>query len=171
MKGADLTSRLEPLHADGYGWALACCSHDPDEAREVLQVTYLKILSGKASYDEQSSLKTWFFAVIRNTAADRRRSRWLAASRLARWWGQRPEAAPARSPEDRAFDAESARTLEAALRRLSRRQQEILHLVFYQELTIEAAAGVLGIGVGSARQHYERGKSRMREMLPQEVRP
>jgi DNA-directed RNA polymerase specialized sigma subunit len=30
-----------------------------------------------------------------------------------------------------------------ALKRLSARQREVLELVFYQELTVEAAAGVL----------------------------
>ncbi len=33
------------------------------------------------------------------------------------------------------------------------------------ELTIDEASVVLGISLGSARTHYERGKSRMRELL------
>jgi len=54
------------------------------------------------------------------------------------------------------------------LLRLSPRQRELLHLVFYQELTIEEAAGVLGISVGSARVHYERGKAAVRRMLAED---
>ncbi|HEX4561957.1 MAG TPA: sigma-70 family RNA polymerase sigma factor, partial [Gemmatimonadales bacterium] len=55
--------------------------------------------------------------------------------------------------------------LAKALERLSRRQREVLLLVFYHEHTIEEAAAVLEIGVGSARTHYERGKARLRELL------
>ena len=60
---------------------------------------------------------------------------------------------------------ESTRELVAALDRLSSRQREVLHLVFYQDLTIADAAEVLGVSVGSARMHYERGKAQLRRLL------
>jgi DNA-binding CsgD family transcriptional regulator len=41
---------------------------------------------------------------------------------------------------------------------LSKRQQEVLQLVFYHDLTIEDAARVMHISLGAARTHYERGK-------------
>ena len=60
---------------------------------------------------------------------------------------------------------ETSRELIAALERLSGRQRDVLHLVFYQELTIAAAAEILGISIGSARAHYERGKANLRRIL------
>jgi len=56
------------------------------------------------------------------------------------------------------------------LTRLSSRQRELLHLVFYQDLTIEQAAEVLHIPVGTARTHYQRGKARLRDLLAEEGR-
>jgi RNA polymerase sigma-70 factor (ECF subfamily) len=41
----------------------------------------------------------------------------------------------------------------------------VLHLVFYQDLSISEAAVIMGVSLGSARTHYERGKARLRELL------
>jgi len=41
----------------------------------------------------------------------------------------------------------------------------VLHLVFAEDFTVEGAAAVMGIGVGSARTHYDRGKKRLKALL------
>lgn len=156
---------LEALHDESFGWALACCDRDRFLAEEVLQMTYVKVLDGSARFNRRSSFKTFLFGVIRRTAMEARRRRLLTLTGLSRWRRIRPEDDPVASPEAVASRGESARALLDALGKISRRQREVLHLVFYQGLTVEAAASVLGIGVGSARQHYERGKARLRELL------
>src|SRR4051794_41839968 len=76
---------LERLHAASFSWALSCCRRDREEAEEVLQASYLKVLEGRARFDERSSFKTFLFGVIRRTAAERRRRRALHGLWLARW--------------------------------------------------------------------------------------
>jgi hypothetical protein len=80
--GSDLRRELELLHRESFGWALACCAHDVSTAETVLQTVYLKILEGKARFDGRARLKTWLFAVIRNTAAEERRHQILGRLRL-----------------------------------------------------------------------------------------
>ena len=82
-----------------------------------------------------------------------------------RWFLRQPPTDPVPDPERLSSEAESQDRLRHLLSRLSPRQRDLLHLVFYQELTIEEAAGVLHISIGSARTHYTRGKSRLRELL------
>jgi RNA polymerase sigma-70 factor (ECF subfamily) len=133
----------------------------------VLQASYLKILQGRARFEGRSSFKTWLFSVIRLTAAGERRRNWLRSLRLAAYAEERrsqPEAARDGSVEA----GETQRAFEAALARLPRRQREVLHLVFYQALSIEAAAAAMGVGIGSARTHYARGKERLRRDLKAE---
>lgn len=158
--------RLEELHPASFGWALQCCGWDRQEAEDVLQEAYVRVLDGRARFDGRSSLKTWLFAVIRRTAAERRRAQWARALLSLRWRDGHPGDSPTvATPEALAGDAERARELREALSRLPSRQSEVLHLVFYQELTLEQAAQVLGISVGSTRTHYHRGKTSLRERL------
>ena len=164
-----MEAALAEIHPECFGWALACCRRDRLLAEEVLQVAYLKVLDGSARFDGRSSFKTFVLGVIRRTAMEQRRARWLTARRLSAWLVSRPEPARAANPEATVLRTERARVLKAALARLSTRQREVLHLVFTQDLTIEDAASVLGIATGSARQHYERGKARLRELIPAKV--
>ena len=82
-----------------------------------------------------------------------------------RWLAEKPSSMPQADPEASAVSAESNGILRFALGRLPSRQRNILHLVFYQDLTVEEAAGVMGISLGTARTHFARGKTRLRAIL------
>lgn len=167
MTETDLRGELERMHAASFGWALWCCQQRQDEAEEVLQTTYLKVFEGRAKFDGESSLRTWFFAVIRRTAAEQRRRRWLRRQIFDRWVAGDPTPPSPADPETGACASESSRALLRALADLSTRQREMLHLVFYQDLTVEEASRVLKLRVGTARTHFERGKRHLREILAQ----
>jgi RNA polymerase sigma factor (sigma-70 family) len=150
-----------------FGWALACCRWDRSAAEDVLQSAYLKVLDGRARFAGASEFRGFLFGVIRRTAAEERRRRAVrGALSLATF--QREPSATGADGLDAMIGDERSRELLAALDRLSARQREVLHLVFYQDFTIAAAAEVLGISVGSARVHYERGKAMLRHLLGEE---
>lgn len=136
----------------------------------MLQDVYLRVLDGQARFAGNASVKTWLFAVIRRTASEHRRRHWLRAGLMERWL-------PVESIDTNAchdggpLTSEANGSLRSALARLSQRQQEVLHLVFYQDLTIEEAASLLGISLGTARTHFERGKSRLREHFRGDTAP
>ncbi len=162
MVPSDLVREVERLHESAFGWARACCGGRRDEAEDVLQTTYLKILDGRATFEGRSTVRTWLFGVIRKTAAEHRRRRFARTLRLTR----EPAAEPVTADlEDDQVSLERARALRGAVAKLSRRQREVLHLVFYEDVTVEEAAGVMNVSVGSARVHYHRGKQRLRELL------
>jgi RNA polymerase sigma factor (sigma-70 family) len=138
------------------------------DAEDVLHQAYCKVLDGRARFDGRSSFKTWLFGVIQRTASEERRWGWLRLGRLERWWRERADGDgtdPSLPVED-----ERVTNLQAALTKLSRRQQQVLHLVFFQEMTVQDAADVLAMPVGTARTHYERGKARLRQLLASEDR-
>ena len=166
MDIAELKAELEQHHAASFGWALSCCRRDRGEAEEVLQTVYLKILEGKARFRGEASLKTWLFAVIRKTAASEYRKDLLHKLRALVSIEQSTDG-PTRSEEpDAVFDRSDTQIrFQHALECIPGRQREALHLVFYQDLSLSEAADVMGISIGSARQHYDRGKKRLRETL------
>jgi RNA polymerase sigma-70 factor (ECF subfamily) len=157
---ADLEQQLAELHPASFAWALALCRRDADDAQDVLQETYVKIFDGKARFEGRSTLKTWLFAVIRRTAAARQRSRWLRELRFV-FFDVSAVADEHDSAERRVIHSEQTSALVRALSRLARRQREVIELVFYHELTIEEAAVVAGVSVGTARVHYHRAKQRL----------
>lgn len=158
---------LESLHPAAFGWALHCCGGDFSRAEDVLQNAYLKLTSGRLLFRGASSFKTWWFGVIRHTAHEEfRRQRYresLVGRLLIHLTGDVPDAPP--GPAYQMELDERAATLKAALAQLPARQAEVLHLVFYQDLTLNEAAQIMKISLGSVRQHYERGKARLRTLL------
>ena len=164
MERSELERELARLHPDSWGWALGCCAHNRERAEEALQTAYLRILSGTARYEGRSSIKTWVFGVIRVTAMEQHRRRTFGAGdgdgeAMTRLADPSPGADVATELSERSA------ALVAALARLSPRQSEVLRLVFYHDMTIEDAAGVMKVSLGAARTHYERGKQMLRRLL------
>lgn len=169
MDQQGLRRQLETHHRESVGWTLCCCGRDRLRADEVLQRTYLKILEGKARFDDRGVFKTWLFSVIRNTARDERRREVLRRIGLLRYEVKVRATYAENGGQDAAGEALDRERLRevfvAALGRLPGRQREALQLVFYHDLSLSEAAKVMGVSLGSARTHYERGKQALRLSL------
>lgn len=153
MKPSQLEQVIKAMHTEAYLWARQCCDFDEESAKDVLQEVYLKILEGKASFKEKSSIKTWLFAVIRFTAAEALRK-------------EKPsipldgQAEIVDIPE-----TEIPESHEDLIRLLPERQREVLLLVFYHGLTLDKAATVLELQIGTIRTHYDRGKKNLKDLI------
>lgn len=132
-----------------------------------MQTTYLKIMDGRARFDGRSSLKTWLFSVIRMTALENRRKKWVRSGLLSQWFEQdqalsEPPADTAQGTVERNEDRD---LVLQALARLPARQREVLELVFYHDLTIAEASEAMKVSLGTARVHYDRGKKELKRLL------
>jgi RNA polymerase sigma factor (sigma-70 family) len=169
MERSELERELERLHPESWGWALACCARDAELAEEALQTAYLRVLSGRATFRGGSSVKTWMFGVIRVTAMEETRRRGFRRARDTGDDAAIDVADPAPGPDLVAERLERSNALIAALAGVSPRQREVLQLVFYHDMTIEDAASVMKVSLGSARTHYDRGKKAMARALARTV--
>ena len=147
---------FKQLHREAFLWARQCCSYNDEQAKEVMQMVYLKVLEEKAIYNEKSNIKTWLFAVIRNTSFDYIKTKTIHISL-----------------EDvveigNEILIEEENDYEQVLKKLPERQHQVLLLVFYHDMTLEEIAEVLKISIGSVRTHYDRGKKKIKELILKE---
>lgn len=153
MKQEQLEALIKEQHTVAYHWARQCCHFQDALAQDVLQQTYLKILEGKAVFNGSSSAKTWLFAVIRLTALEQVRKE-----------------APTYQLEDAENMAEestecAAISHEQLIMLLPERQREVMMLVFYHGLTLEKAAEVMELHIGTVRTHYDRAKKSLKTWI------
>ena len=156
MNKSGLERLIREHHRDAFMWASQCCNYNHEEAKEVLQMTYLKIFEGKAIYGEQAEFKTWLFSVIRFTAMDYLKKRILFN-----------ELDKLEVVEEELFEPDPI-NYKALLSKLSDRQHQILLLAFYHGMTLAAIADVTGLHIGTIRTHYERGKDALRNLILKE---
>jgi RNA polymerase sigma-70 factor (ECF subfamily) len=152
-------SALEALHPDVYGWALSRCDFDHAAAEDLVQQAYVELLSGKARFDNQSTLKTFVFSVVHNLARSRFR-RIASRLRLVTTYEQDMRGDTVDSREPAVDDG-----VWRAVRALPARQRDVIELVFCRDLTIEQAAAVMGVSTGTSRVHYDRAKKALRARL------
>lgn len=144
---------LEALHGQLYGWALSRCGYDEAEASDLMQQAYVELLSGRARFDNKSSLKTFVFGIVQNIARSRFRQLALRLQLVRSYAEQQVYA-------DRAdcIDHSEHALIWKAVESLPQRQRDITELVFCRDLTIEEASRVMGVSVGTGRVHYDRAK-------------
>lgn len=152
---------LAALHEALFGWSLTRCGFDHAAAEDLMQQAYVEVLSGRARFDNKSSLKTFLFGVVQMLARSRYRR---LASRLRL---VRAAHAPPHAEQDVAeiFDDGRSAAIWGAVGELPARQRDMTELVFCRELTIEEASRVMGVSIGSGRVHYDRAKKALKSAL------
>jgi RNA polymerase sigma factor (sigma-70 family) len=104
----------------------------------------------------------WLLGVATNVLRNRRRSQWRYRAALER--------VPRERVEDFATDADSRlddeRLMRGVLRSLSKlpkREQDVIALCAWAELSYDEAAVALGVPVGTVRSRLSRARARLRE--------
>ena len=164
MDETTLREMMEMHHVSAFGWALHCCGGDRDEALDVLHSAYVSILEkGARGFSGKSSFQTWLFSIIRNTARQHRSQIFRRLKKLQSLIFK-PESVT-KGEAHRLERNDTGNRILSLLEGLSSRQKQVLLLVFYHDLTIEEAAEIMGVSLGSARTHYTRGKMAMKAAI------
>ena len=157
-------SALEAMHGQVFGWALSRCNYEQVVAEDLVQQAYVELLTGKARFDGESSLKTFVFSVVHNLARNRFRR---IASRLRLI----QQAAPVDGADVvHPVEPGDQQDVWKAVQTLPQRQRDIVELVFCRDMTIEEASRVMGVSIGTGRVHYDRAKKALKERLGNDLK-
>ncbi len=154
----DLVTRYaKPLLSIAYRYTF-----DWESAKDVCQDTWLRVYEKISMYDGRVPFERWLFAVHRNICLSflrkRKRRREVQADRDI--YDSR-EAGPERNAE---LSQARERILEAASR-LPDRQRTIFAMIDLEQMTIEEAAGLLGIKSVSIRTNLHHARKRIAGVL------
>ena len=139
---------------------------DRHAAEDLCQEAFIKILKGLGRFRAESSLKTWIFRIAHNAALDYRRSRKSMGTITNREETMvEREADPAAEPLARLQDAQLRKSIEAALQVLPALPREVLHLFYWDELSVAEIGNVLGLPEGTVKTHLFRGRKALREQM------
>ncbi len=136
---------------------------DRTRAEDLCQETFLKALKGLPSFRRDSSLKTWLFRIAHNTATDQARAEGHENDSL----DQREETglqthSNAPSPQSRVEEAQMQRSVEEAMASLPQSQREVLHLFYWDELSVGDIASALRMPEGTVKTLLFRGRNALR---------
>ena len=139
---------------------------DPQEAQEVAQEVFVKVLDTAPGLDRPMAWGPWLTRVTVNACHDRRRAGWWA------WWRTRHDALetlevvdPDPTPEGAALSGELRAQIWGAFRQLPRRQREVFALRHLEGWPTTDVAEALGLTPGSVKRHLFRAIRRLRAAL------
>jgi len=138
--------------------------YDPPLAEEIVGDTMLAIWRGAGTFAHTSRVSTWIFGIARHKALD-------AMRRTGRQQRETPldeavdQAHPQESPIEGVHRQQLAAVTQRALAKLSPEHQEVLRLVFYEDLPYDEIAVLLSIPANTVKTRVYYAKQHLKQQL------
>jgi RNA polymerase sigma-70 factor (ECF subfamily) len=188
LRAGDEAAFAELMREYGAGMLRVAAMYVPSRAiaEEVVQEAWLGVLKGIGSFEGRSSLKTWLFRIVANTAKTRgvRESRSLpfsslggetadegtvdpdrflgAGHRFPGHWAAPPQAW---APESRLLSGEALGVIEREIDRLPPAQRAVITMRDVQGFTAEEVCNALDVSETNQRVLLHRARARVRGAL------
>ena len=134
-------------------------TRDASVAEELVQDAFVALHRRWSSLDDPGAAHGYLRTTVVNNARSALRHRGVEERY------RQPGPPEPSGPEERAVQATEDARVMAALRGLSRRQQEVLVLRYYADLSEHDIAATLGMTRGAVKSHAHRGIAALREAL------
>jgi RNA polymerase sigma-70 factor (ECF subfamily) len=156
------TELVDGFYAPVYAFLRRLAGTEADAA-DLTQKTFARVWTSTATFDGRSSLKSWLHGVAWHVCQDWRRGNHRLELRSSAWWEECPDAG--KRPDLLAAEADLATTLYAAVERLKPEAREAVYVHYYQGLTLEETAGVLGIAVSTVKYRLRAAVEELRGQI------
>ncbi|WP_329194618.1 SigE family RNA polymerase sigma factor [Streptomyces sp. NBC_01435] len=132
---------------------------DRHEADDLVQATLVKVVLGGRRYGRLDNIEAYARKTLINTFIASRRRFW----RREQSYGELPDRA------DRVPDTDTGLAVREALARLTDKQRAVLVLRYWEDLSVEATAGLLGMRESTVKSHAARGLAALRAEMAEEL--
>jgi len=138
--------------------------HHPDDARDLLQDTFIKAYRNIGKFRGQASLYTWLYRIATNEALSHLQKQ--KRHNLSQSIDECDQAQLSKLQADTDTDGPAIeRLLNAALEQLPPRQKIIFTMRYYEELPYETLSDVLQTSVGSLKASYHHAVKKIEEYI------
>lgn len=188
LRAGDEAAFLELMREYGAGMLRVAMMYVSSRAvaEDVVQDAWLGVLKGIDRFEGRSSLKTWLFRIVANTAKTRgvRESRSIPFSALGDGGGEEPAVDPDRflgsgerfpghwaappsawAPESRLLSEEALAVIEREIDRLPPAQRAVITMRDVQGFTSEEVCNALDLSETNQRVLLHRARSKVRRAL------
>ncbi len=171
VQNGDLASfeELVGLHSRRVYRRLIAIIGNVEQAKDVMQETFLKAFEHIGSFQGRSKFSTWLTSIASNTALQwlREESRWECVDEGLGETEFRPRELRAwdADPERLYSQAERHKLVESGLRQLPSKYRVVLVLRDIEQLSTEQAAIVLGLTTPALKARLFRARIMLREVL------
>jgi len=144
-----------------------------NEVEEMAQEVFVRAYQALPSFNQEGSFRQWLSTIAVRTCYDfwrkRYRSRELPMSDLSErhqsWLEKILSTQSDTSFHEKAKEKEARELLDWALYKLSAKNRMIIELVYFEELSMKEAAGLLGWSVANVKVRSFRSRKKLKKLL------
>ncbi len=157
-----MTRYAKPFLAMAYRYTF-----DWESAKDVCQDTWLRVYEKISMYDGRVPFERWLFAVHRNICLNflRKRKRRREVGPGTGETAQDSFVSRETAPDKRAELSQARERILEAAAKLPDRQRTVFAMIDLEQMTIDEAAGILGVKPVSIRTNLHHGRKRIAGIL------
>jgi len=154
---------LKTYYADVYAYLRRLCRNKLD-AEDLTQQTFLKAWSSLDGFAGRSKFSTWLYRIAHNTYIDwQRRNTSSIQSNTDRWWQECTD--KNQGPPANLAERQLAQRLYEVVDQLDEDKKQVVHLHYYQGLSIRETAKVLNIATSTVKYRLREVFKILREKI------
>lgn len=140
-------------------------SGNPDEARDLVQETFLKSLRGFSSFREGTNFRAWMYRILRNTFLTSRTGLERRNTQQEDEEGFADLAVSTETPELALIRRADTELVQAAITQLAPIFQEVILLADMEEMRYQEIAETLDVPIGTVMSRLARARKQVRAYI------
>lgn len=143
--------------------------NNTDDAKDITQDIFIKVLNILNKFDNRSSFKTWLYRIAVNETVNVLRKKkvrqFFSLSHNEEDENQPQFKDESPNPEERYEESELHKQLMNALNKLPQKQKETFMFRYFDELTYEEISEITGVSVGALKANYFHAIKKLSSLL------